>query len=91
MRMAGTEGMGTGSRGVTGEWAPVTQPMQRVRDALESSYLDDDRSDQLFEQLMARLAAEEARKRKVARWFRWVGMAVVGTAAIGLGAFRLLS
>jgi hypothetical protein len=60
-------------------------PMRRVLDALESSYLDDERSDQLFEQLMARLAEEEARKRKAARGFRWIGMAG-GTAVVGLGA-----
>ncbi len=88
MRMAGTEGMG--SRGVTGEWPPARPSMHRVLDALESSYLDDSRSDELFEQLMARLAAEEARKRKVARWFRWIGMAV-GTVVVGLGALRWLS
>jgi hypothetical protein len=88
MRMEGTEGMG--SRAVTGEWPPVGQPMHRVLDVLESSYLDDSRSDELFEQLMARLAAEEARKRKVARWFRWIGM-TVGTVVVGLGAFRWLS
>jgi hypothetical protein len=88
MRMAGTEGMG--GRAVTGEWAPARQPMHRVLDALEPSYLDDSRSDELFEQLMARLAAEEARKRKVARWFRWIGMAV-GTVVVGVGAFRWLS
>jgi hypothetical protein len=84
MRMAGSEG--SVGRGVTGEWPPVaSDPMRRVLDALESSYLDDERSDQLFEQLMARLAEEEARKRKAARWFRWIGMAV-GTAVVGLGA-----
>ena len=88
MRMAGTEG--SGSRGVTGEWPPARQPMHRMLDALETSYLDDSRSDELFEQLMARLAAEDARKRKVARWFRWIGMAV-GTVVVGLGALRWLS
>ena len=77
MRMAGSEG--SVGRGVTGEWPPVARdPMRRVLDALESSYLDDERSDQLFEQLMARLAEEEARKRKAARWFRWIGMASWG-------------
>jgi uncharacterized protein (DUF2236 family) len=88
MRMAGTEGMG--SRAVTGEWPPAKPAIDRVLDALEPSYLDDSRSDELFEQLMARLAAEEARKRKVARWFRWIGMAV-GTVVVGLGALRWLS
>jgi uncharacterized protein (DUF2236 family) len=88
MRMAGTEGVG--SRGVTGEWPPTRQPMHRMLDALESPFLDDSRSDELFEQLMARLAAEEARKRKLARWFRWIGM-TVGTVVVGIGAFRWLS
>jgi len=64
--------------------------MHRMLDALETSYLDDSLSDELFEQLMARLAAEDARKRKVARWFRWIGMAV-GTVVVGLGALRWLS
>ena len=88
MRMAGTEGMG--SRAVTGEWPPAGQPTHRLLDALETSYLDDSRSDELFEQLMARLAAEDARKRRVARWFRWIGM-TVGTVVVGLGALRWLS
>ena len=89
MRMAGTEGMG--SRGVTSEWAPVArEPIQRVWDALESSYLDDSRSDELFERLMARLAVEERRKRKRNRWFGWIGMAV-GLLAVGAGAVHWLS
>jgi hypothetical protein len=89
MRMAGSEG--SVGRGVTAEWAPVaSDPMRRVLDALESSYLDDERSDQLFEQLMARLAVEESRKRKAARWFRWIGMAV-GMLAVGAGAVHWLS
>lgn len=89
MRMEGSAGTGRG--GVTGEWPPVAaDPMRRVLDALESSYLDDERSDQLFEQLMARLAAEDARKRKATRLFRWLGMAV-GTVVVGLGAVHWLT
>jgi hypothetical protein len=89
MRMAGSEGLE--SRGVTGEWPPLArEPIQRVWDALESSYLDDSRSDELFERLMARLAAEEERKRKRVRWFGWIGMAV-GVLALGVGAAHWLS
>jgi hypothetical protein len=83
MRMAGTEGMERVS--VTGEWPPAGPPMRRVLDALESPYLDDSRSDELFEQLMARMAVEEARKRKRLRWFGWIGMAVGTLAVAGLG------
>jgi hypothetical protein len=89
MRMAGSVGAGSG--GVTGEYPPVARdPMRRVLDALESSYLDDERSDQLFEQLMAKLAAEDARKRRTSRWFRWIGMAV-GVLAAGFGAVHWLN
>jgi hypothetical protein len=88
MRMVGTEGLG--SESVSTEWLQRTQPMQHVLDELETSYLDDSRSDELFEQLMARLAAEDARKRKVSRWFRWIGMAV-GVLAVGVSAVHWLS
>lgn len=82
MRMAGTEGVarGNGLRGA--------QPMQTMIDALESSVLDDDRSDQLFEQLMARMAAEDVRRRRMQRLWRWIGMGVA-TLIAGAGAVRL--
>lgn len=90
MRMAGTEGVGPGNglRGTTTGAFP-TVPMQSVIDALESSVLDDSRSDQLFEQLMARLAAEGVRRRRMQRLWRWIGMGVA-SLVIGAGAVRLL-
>jgi hypothetical protein len=81
MAMAGSEGVG----GVESE----RQAMQRAMDALEASMLDESRSDQLFEQLMAKLAAEEVRRRRVARIWRLIGTGL-GAAMLGAGAVRLL-
>ena len=89
MRMVGMQGHGDRGAALRGARAP--QPMQTVIDALETSVLDDDKSDQLFEQLMARMAAEEARRRRIGRLWRFIGTAVgVGTLIVGASALRLL-
>jgi hypothetical protein len=81
MPMAGYEGTG----GVESERVA----MQRALDALEASTLDDSRSDQLFEQLMAKLAAEEVRRQRMGRIWRLIGTGL-GAAVLGAGAVRLL-